>query len=541
MEGRNANIQDEKRFDSIPGEETKRRHNDMLKKERDDQIQEEPHRKERNGKIQGKQGNKRNNSIHGGQGKSRENDTQRRNGRERHDKIQRVQRKKEIQKVSRDERGGDYTKNTKETNSDHMHGVKKRECIDGIRRIWRTRMTCTSDEIRSELSPFVSLKQICYKTKFEENGKLIWWFVIYANEHELMTLEKNWHKISSNTHWKLEKCFKPFKGHPQLEHNKHDDNYLTKETDIAIEIQPPSSDEEDEHSTLQEMSVKDLPTDFKRKGVFHCANKDEDDPHQPLLSRVLPSLVSQNPDATTLDMNNASSLTTFASHCTGHADSAFHLSHATSKMRSFLPEKLTSKFFDDDQPQFLSTLHTSSASKDAAQKESTSVGENIGSSLGLSHAMSKVESFIAKELKTSQSTDNIGSNDQSQYNLLADTTADENVSGESSLNLLSHATKEVVSFATKKLHASQVIDDADSGDPSRHVLSNLLSAANTAVTTQIKQSTHDLRHATSLSDLADQCKKKGQSLNFMGLGSHISKNVQKYSSQLLNEVESAAL
>ena len=38
VEGRNVNIQDEKRYDSIPGEETKTGHNDMLKRERDDHI-----------------------------------------------------------------------------------------------------------------------------------------------------------------------------------------------------------------------------------------------------------------------------------------------------------------------------------------------------------------------------------------------------------------------------------------------------------------------------------------------------------------------
>ena len=530
MEGRNANIQDEKRYDSIPGEETKTGHNDMLKRERDDHIQAGAHRKERNGKIQGEQRNKRNNGIHGGQRRGRENDTQKINGREREDKIQRVQRKKDIQKASRNERGGNYTQNTKQTNSDHLQGMKKRECIDGVRKIWRTRMTCTTDEIRSEVSQFVSLKQICYKTKFQENGKLIWWFVIYGNEDELIMLEKNWHKITSNTQWKLEKCFKSFKGYPQLEHNKHDDNYLTKKTDIAVEIHPPSSDE-DEHLSLQAMSMKDLPYDFKRKGEFHSTNRDEDDQQQPLSSSLLSSVVSQDP----------TSLTTFASHCTGQADSSLDLSHATSKVKSFLPKKLTSKFIDDDQPQFLSTIRTSFASKNATQRESTSVGENLGSSLGLSPAMSKVESFIGKKLQTSQLTGNIGSNEQSQHNVLADTTVDENVSGESSLRLLSHATKEVVSFATKKLHGSQVISDADSGDRSHHSLPNLLSSANTAVTTQMKQSTHDLRHATSLTDLADHCKKKGQSLNFMGLGSHISKNVQKYSSQLLNEVESAVL
>ena len=584
-------------YDSVPGEETKTRHNNILKKERDDHIQAGAHRKERNGKFQGEQRNKRNNGIHGGQRNSRENSTQRINRRERDEKMQRLQRKEGIRKASRDERSGDYTQKIKETNSDHMQGVKKGEWIHGMRRIWRTRMTCTTDEIRSEVSSFVSVKQICYKTKFEESGKLIWWFVINANEHELMILEKNWHKISSNTNWKLEKCFKPFKGHPQLEHNKHDDNYPSMEgTDIAIEIQSPSSGE-DEHPTLQAMSTKDFPNDFKGKGGFHSANKDESDRHQPLLSSILSSVVSQDlaADDTALDMNNATSLTSFATQCISQTASSLDLSHATSKVRSFLPKKLTSQFigdsgqpqflpklhtsdaskdrsqkefnsvdensssslglaqttskvgplvtkkltsqfFDDDQPQYLSTPHTSCASKNASQKESTSVGENTGPSLSLSHATSKVGSFIAKKLQTSQLTGNIGSND-----FITDTTADENVSGESSLDLLSHATKEGVSFATKKLHASQVVGNADSDDQSHRVLSNLLSSVNTAVTTQIKESTHDLRHATSLTDLADQCKKKGESFNFMGLGSRISKNAQRYSSQLLNEVESAVL
>lgn len=501
--------------------------------------------------------------------------------------MQRLQRKEGIRNSSRDE-SSDYPQKSKGTNSDHMQGVKKGEWIHGVRRIWRTRMTCTTDEIRSQVSSFVSVKQICYKTKFEESGKLIWWFVINADEHELMILEKNWHKISSNTHWKLEKCFKPFKGHPQLEHNKHDDNYPSMEgTDIAIEIQSPSSDE-DEHPTLQAMSTKDFPNDFKGKGGSHSANKDEDDRHQPLLSSVLSSVVGQDlaADDTALDMNNATSLTSVASQCISQTASSLGLSHATSKVRSFLPKKLTSQFigdsgqpqflpklhtsvdensssslglaqttskvalvtkkltsqfFDDDQPQYLSTPHTSSASKNASQKESTSVGENTGPSLSLNQATSKVGSFIAKKLQTSQLTGNTGSNDQSQHKLLADTTTDENVSGESSLDLLSHATKEGVSFAAKKLHASQVVGNADSDDQSHRVLPNLLSFVNTTVTTQIKQSTHDLRHATSLTDLADQCKKKGESFNFMGLGSRISKNVQRYSSQLLNEVESSVL
>ena len=152
----------------------------------------------------------------------------------------------------------------------------------------------------------------------------------------------------------------------------------------------------------------------------------------------------------------------------------------------------------------MSTFHTPSASKNADKKESTPVGENTGSSLGLSHATNKMESFITKKLQTSQSTSYIGSNDQSQHNVLADTTADENVSGESSFNLLSHTTKGVIYFATKKVHPSQVIGDADSGNQSHHILSNLLSSANNAITTQIKHSTHDLWHKTSLTDLADQ-------------------------------------
>lgn len=75
----------------------------------------------------------------------------------------RVQRKEGIQNVSRDERGGDYTNNTKETNSDHIQRLRKGEWGDRVCRIWRTRMTCTIDEIRSEVSPFVYVKQICYK------------------------------------------------------------------------------------------------------------------------------------------------------------------------------------------------------------------------------------------------------------------------------------------------------------------------------------------------------------------------------------------
>lgn len=66
-----------------------------------------------------------------------------------------------------------------------------------------------------------------------------------------MMLEKNWHRMSSDTHWKLEKCFKSFKSNPRLKYNKHDDNYLMKEIDIDIEFQPSSSDG-DENSSFQQ-------------------------------------------------------------------------------------------------------------------------------------------------------------------------------------------------------------------------------------------------------------------------------------------------
>ena len=81
-----------------------------------------------------------------------------------------------------------------------------------------------------------------------------------------MMLEKNWHRMSSDTHWKLEKFFKSFKSNPRLKYNKHDDNYLMKEIDIDIEIQPSSSVSSNVNERLVEL--------LQKKGMFHSANND---------------------------------------------------------------------------------------------------------------------------------------------------------------------------------------------------------------------------------------------------------------------------